>query len=113
MQLLSGTIWVDAVMREADRRRGELAAWVERNARTELRREEQEVLRLWWRADEKDRLEIVRKHQAVFTRIKDNRTRAWCIEQAERALSDARMRALGYAIRPGRVFPRYVRSAVS
>jgi hypothetical protein len=111
MPQLSGTIWVDEVMREGQRRQGELAAWAERNARHELRREEQAVLREWWRANEKDRPEIVRKHQAVFARIKENRRRAWRIEQAERAISDARMRALGYLIRPGRVFPRYVRSA--
>lgn len=109
MPQLSGTIWVDEVMREGQRRQGELAAWTERNARNELRREEQEVLRAWWRANENDRPEIVRQHQAVFARIKENRRGAWRIEQAERTISDARMRALGYAIRPGRDFPRYVR----
>jgi hypothetical protein len=109
MRQLSGTIWVEEVMREAGRRQGELAVWTERNARNELRREEQEVLRQWWRVTEKDRPEIVRKHQEVFARLKENRRRAWRIEQDERAICDARMQALGYAICPGRAFPRYVR----
>lgn len=106
---LSGTIWVEEVMREAWRRERVLADWRARQVRNELRREEREVLRMWRQATEKERPEIVRRHQAVFDRLKENRRRAGRIEREERAFSDARMRALGYLVRPDGVVPRYVR----
>lgn len=71
--------------------------------------EEQAVLRTWWQATERDRPELVQRHREVFRRIRKNRIEAHRIERAERTILDAAMRAKGYLIRPGRVFPRYVR----
>lgn len=74
-----------------------------------MQREEQAVLRQWWRATEKDRPEIVSRNREIFTRMRANKRRAHRIEQQEHAILDTAMRREGYAIRPGRVFPRYVR----
>jgi hypothetical protein len=106
---LTGTIWVDEVMREQHRRREELAAWAERAARKELRREEDEVLKEWWAAAEADRPQVVARHREVFQRIHANRRRALRIAREERALCDARMRRLGYLVREGTDWPRFVR----
>ena len=77
--------------------------------RQEARQEEQHLLRAWWQATEKERPELVQRHREVFERIRRNRIEAYRIERHEREILDAAMRAKGYLVRPGRVFPRYVR----
>ena len=109
MKRIEGTIWVDQVIRETGEAKEARRAWLARQEKNNLRREERETLSEWWRADEKDRPEVVRRYQDVFARVKENRQRAWQIEQSERAINDERMKALGYVVRPGRVVPRYVR----
>ena len=106
--MMQGEINVEQVVTEAAEMRQRLAVWQARMQRDERRREEQAVLRQWWQATEKDRPEIAHKHKEVFTRIRANKRRAHRIEQQERAILDIAMRREGYAIRPGRVFPRYV-----
>jgi hypothetical protein len=106
---MQGEICVAAVMIEAAERRQRLEHWQARMQRVDLRREEQAVLHQWWQATEKDRPEIASRNREVFTRIRANKQRAHRIEQSERAILDTAMRREGYAIRPGRVFPRYVR----
>ncbi len=108
-KLLRGEIKVAEVVRDAQRLQQCRREWQARMRRNDLRREEAAVLRLWWRTDEKDRPEVVQRHREVFTRIKANRQRANRIEQEERAIQDAAMRKAGYIVRPGRVWPRYVR----
>src|SRR4051794_37149921 len=102
----SGVIWVDQVMHQQQEQRRDRAAWQARARTAELRQEEREVLRAWWQADERDRPEVVQRHREVFARIHQNRKKAHRLEAQERAIQDAAMRARGYAIRPGRVFPR-------
>lgn len=106
---MQGEINVEEVMNETEDTRQRLARWQDRMQREDSRREEQAVLRQWWQATEKDRPEIVSRNREVFTRIRENKRRAYRIEQQERAILDTAMRREGYAIRPGRVFPRYVR----
>ena len=113
MIYLSGEIQVTTVMAEAQREAEWLAAWKERCRRMEFRREEELVLREYWRADEGDRHAIVEKYAEVFERIRTNRREAHRIEARERALVDLNMRRLGYVIRPVRDWPRYVRPECS
>ncbi len=109
MNIHHGEIPVDQVVQQAQREQAAQQRWRARMARNVAWQEEQTVLRAWWQANEQDRPELVRHHREVFTRIRQNRMRAHQIERAERATLDAAMRAKGYLIRPGRVFPRYVR----
>ena len=113
MIYLSGEIDITTVMSEAQREKEWLAAWRERCRRQELRREEELVLRAYWTADEADRRAIVEKNAEVFERIRKNRREAHRIEALERSLVDLNMKRLGYVIRPGRDWPRYVRPEYS
>jgi hypothetical protein len=105
----SGEIDVHQVTTEAQREREQLAAWLERCRKRELRREEEMVLQEYWRTEEGDRGEVVRKYPEVFERIRANRREAARIEARDRAFMDLHMRRLGYVIRPGGDWPRYVR----
>jgi hypothetical protein len=97
----SGCIDIQQLIREDEQERQRLAEWAERAHRHELRREESEVLRAWWRADETARRTIESNNRGVFARIRANRKWAVAIRKAERDSQDARMLALGYEIREG------------
>ena len=97
------------MVQEIQRQQRTRQRWQEAMTRQEARQEEQHLLRAWWQATEKDRPELVQRHREVFTRIRHNRIEAHRIERREREILDAAMRAKGYLVRRGRVFPRYVR----
>src|SRR5262245_53142243 len=104
---MEGTIDVQQVIRETQDERQRQQRLRERMERQRLRDEEERVLQEYHAADDKH--EIVEKYPAIFARIKENRKRAQRIEQEERAILDRAMRRQGYAIRPGRDWPRYIR----
>ncbi|MGI8486670.1 MAG: hypothetical protein ACR2OU_20730, partial [Thermomicrobiales bacterium] len=100
---------MDQLVQQVQRQQRTRQRWQEAMTRQVARQEEQHLLRAWWQATEKDRPELVQRHREVFARIRRNRIEAHRIERQEREILDAAMRAKGYLVRPGRVFPRYVR----
>ena len=103
----SGTIDLQQITGDEERERRQLAEWIERAHRNELRREESQVMRAWWRADETARRTIEVKNKDVFARIRANRRKAAAILKAERDFQDARMQTLGYEIDASGQLPRY------